>query len=712
MAFTTATEQPAFGDGPAPCSVGGPPYPFQGFCATYSGDNTWYGSYGPGFPTAEGWAFCADPPASGGYYPAPVYDYVGSGPPAGSNTSEASALGFAFSEAQALGWWDGLNGQFTAAQAAVAGKLLYDSVVWSDPTPGMDPGVLAAFEALHDWYLAAVGSSGAPQLSVSLSGGTTSFRGNAELEISATFPGTARPAAGLSVEVSVTGGTLGSVGGSSSVTVGTDDSGDAAIGLFAAEPGPVAVSVSVPDGVGQSGLTFWSPSAFEPRAQQLAAFFAPEALQSAGSFTALPTTGTVSIVKGGDDTAYYPLAGAVFDVQNSSGVQATLTTGPGGTTGTTPGLAAGTYTIHEALAPPGYGTAPDQQVTVRAGTNTVISFTGAEEDHVSPATLTIDKADAQTASPLKGAVFQFSYDQDDTGVFDRFLGTCTTGMTGSCSPDGNDGSSLVPGRYQVTEISAPPGYATPNPATQVVDLLPGENAVLKFGDVKLVSAVFQKVATGNINPAELTLSGAVIVVYQGAVGGSEATRCTTDRSGTCVTGLDLDSGVRYCWREMAAPPGLSPGATGCFVADEDQADEPITVTDPGLFVTIQVKKVDAASLSTGLSQARFDLYRVSALLPSVLPYPVGATQTGEQLVASTTTGPGGLGTFPMQLPGFVYCAQEVEPPPNYIVETSQQCTGLLEGTTEVPAPVTTLDFEDSEQMVHLSVFKYDSLTPT
>src|ERR1700728_2045792 len=103
----------------APCSVGSPPYPYHGFCATYSGANTWYGSYGPGLPTPTGWGFCAEPASSGGDYPAPDYDYVPAGPPAQANNAYDSALSFAFSEIQALGEWNGLAGQFTADQEAV-----------------------------------------------------------------------------------------------------------------------------------------------------------------------------------------------------------------------------------------------------------------------------------------------------------------------------------------------------------------------------------------------------------------------------------------------------------------------------------------------------------------------------------------------------------------------------------------------------------------
>ncbi|MSX68866.1 MAG: hypothetical protein F2757_08180, partial [Actinobacteria bacterium] len=46
-------------DGPALCSSGSPPDGYQGYCATYNGDNTWYGSYGLGFPTDPGWGLCA-----------------------------------------------------------------------------------------------------------------------------------------------------------------------------------------------------------------------------------------------------------------------------------------------------------------------------------------------------------------------------------------------------------------------------------------------------------------------------------------------------------------------------------------------------------------------------------------------------------------------------------------------------------------------------
>ena len=88
---------PAYADGPAPCSSGGPTNPFHGYCATYGGRNTFYGSYGLGFPTPTGWGFCAENAATGGDYPSPSFGYSPSGAPPGADTANDNALGFALS---------------------------------------------------------------------------------------------------------------------------------------------------------------------------------------------------------------------------------------------------------------------------------------------------------------------------------------------------------------------------------------------------------------------------------------------------------------------------------------------------------------------------------------------------------------------------------------------------------------------------------------
>jgi hypothetical protein len=472
----------------------------------------------------------------------------------------------------------------------------------------------------------------------------------------------------------------------------------------------VSVTVSA-GGIGASGLDFFAPTADELTAQSLVAFPAPSSVSLNTQLTSLPTTGTLSVVKDGNDLAYYPVGGAVFEVLSGASVVATLTTGANGTTGSSPQLDAGTYVVHEETPPPGYTAAPDQSVSVTAGTDTEVDFTGAAGDAVLPSSLRIEKQDADTGAPLGGAVFDVTYDSHNDGTFDVDLGFCTTDATGGCAPPGNDGPGLLPGRYRVSETAAPPGYGIPTPGSQVIDLVADETGSVTFGDPKLVSAVFQKQATGNVNPDELSLAGATISVTESTPTGPSVARCTTNAAGTCSTAVVLVSGSRYCWAELSPPPGLEGGANGCFTAADGQADQPITVSDAGLFVAIDVKKVDAADPSTGLPGAVFDLYRQPST-PSASLQPLPAGISTQVLVGTTTTGPDGVGVFGLQLPGFAYCAVEVTPPANYDGGGDPQCTAVLSGTTAVPPPVTTLTFEDAEETLALSVFKYNSLVPS
>src|SRR5262249_18374119 len=160
-------------------------------------------------------------------------------------------------------------------------------------------------------------------------------------------------------------------------------------------------------------------------------------------------------------------------------------------------------------------------------------------------------------------------------------GRCTTDSTGACAPPGNDTSSAyLAGRYQVIETSGPPGYALdPSSERQTVQLAPGAVSKLTFDDPLLVAATFHKVATGNVDPASVLLSGATIDVTQDAppiptrlgrsrgryillaTSGDVAT-CTTGASGTCTTAPAFESGRRYCWTESTAPAGLVGGANG------------------------------------------------------------------------------------------------------------------------------------------------------
>lgn len=441
--------------------------------------------------------------------------------------------------------------------------------------------------------------------------------------------------------------------------------------------------------------------------------------------------GSLQLIKTGNDGAYLPVAGAVFSVTGPAPLgtlAGTLTVGPSGTTNVLTGLAPGTYTVTETTPPAGYSPVTPFDVVVAPGPSVTITSAA---DLARPGSIVITKEDASTHQPLAGARFDTYYAPAGNGVFDDYIGDCVTGPAGTCSPPPDDATGFLPGSYKVVETTPPPGYAT-SEHSEVITVPAAGVATFAFADARLVAATFDKVATGNVNPAELDLAGAVIVVTPETDPSSKpVATCTTDSTGQCTTGTTLVSGGSYCWEETSAPPGLAAGASGCFTATNAQADEPITVVDPGMFVPIRAKKVDATDPSVLLAGATFDLFRVDGPTPGPAPsqptQPVlmmadagtpGAqapgtapSEPGQTLVAQATTGQSGYATFPLQMPGYAYCTLEISAPADYLPDTTEQCTGVLQGTTAQPPPVTTITTPDKEAMVRVSAHKFNAAVP-
>ncbi|MGH9108683.1 MAG: MSCRAMM family protein, partial [Acidimicrobiales bacterium] len=425
--------------------------------------------------------------------------------------------------------------------------------------------------------------------------------------------------------------------------------------------------------------------------------------------------GSLQLEKTGNDAKYWPVSGAVFSVAGPAPSQATVGTldvGNGGTTNTITGLVPGTYHVAETTAPPGYGPVPPFSVMVPAGhATTEASVT----DPIRTGSITVTKTDAATGAPLAGATFDTWFDSQDDGSFDVDLGTCTTDGSGTCAPRPNDGTSYLPGRYRVTEVSAPAGYALPvPPPSQTVVVDPSGSADFTFTDHRLVPAAFTKVATGNFNPTELVLSGAVLDITTGSTyGGPVVATCTTSTSGRCTTAATLVSGGAYCWLETVAPPGLNSGASGCFTASNTQRTQPLTVTDPGTFVAVAARKVDSANPSTSLPGAVLDLYRVDGGHDASPPTPPAgaADEPGQTWVSRASTESDGVAQFPLQLPGYAYCVVEEQAPADYVADSAEHCTPVLTGSPHVPPPVVTLTVPDTEARVTVSAHKYNSATP-
>ena len=710
----------AVGDGPTPCTSGPPPDPFRGFCATYNGANTWFGSYGPGFPTAAGWAFCAEPPASGSPYPSPSYAYQLSGPPPGADTSRLAQLGYAFSNATVQGFWDGAVGVFTADQAAAAAKLLYDDVAWHTGAGTMDPGVQAAYTRLLVWMASAAGATGPPGVAVSLVGGGTTFTTSATIRSSVAFPGSGSGVPGVGVLVGLTNATFDGTGGATSALGTTDENGRLDQSITATGGGPVTVSVTSLVRVGQPGLQFFRPSAVLLNAQTIVAGSAPIYQAGSATFSSSgppPSTGTISVIKSGDDTAYYPVSGAQFEIRSGSSVVATLVTDTSGAAGPTGPLTPGTYTVHESVAPPGYQPAPDQTVVVVAGENTVASFTGDSGDQVIPATLTLRKVASSTLDALAGAVLSVRYDEANDGVFSQDLGTCTTAEDGTCRPAGNDGSSLRPGRYRVEELMAPPGYAycviehraptgyDPDPTAHCTEVLAGTTTTPPTTVTITVADVPQpislSVAKTNASQPGVGVPGATYDLYARAPypaampdpdPGAPArpglrwfASGITDESGHLT--FTVPAGHSWCLAERTSPVGfvLDPGLHCTAVLDRSSPDPVRTVAmvEHPDEVIVRGFKFNATAPNNGIPGASYALFVQGAMPPGFVSPPVPpwlSVPPGLALFAISTSDATGALDVPVPV-GHSWCLLEVAAPAGYARDPGLHCTAVLDHTT-------------------------------
>ena len=102
------------------------------------------------------------------------------------------------------------------------------------------------------------------------------------------------------------------------------------------------------------------------------------------------------------------------------------------------------------------------------------------ENHKKP-TLTIQKVDSITGSPIEGAKFQVWYGSNDTetGELDD-LGTYFTGANGQIVLE-----DLRDGWYRVTELEPAPGFTIREPATQEFYIQGGESKTVTFQNVPL-----------------------------------------------------------------------------------------------------------------------------------------------------------------------------------------------------------------------------------
>ena len=673
-------------DGLGPCTSSDPPFPFHGSCGTFFNRNTFYGSYGPGFPSPMGWGFCAFEAAHGGWYPAPGYNYALGTPPTGVDSSDFPALGWAISEAQRRGWWSGGTGTtFDADDAAVAGKLLYDHVAWGAALPTLGGSLKAALTALQQLFVTGGSIAATPSLSITLDGGGTTIYTGGTVTVQVLVPGSNTPLPNQPVTLTFTGA-ISDTTQTATETVTTDSTGSASVVFSVPSQLPGSVGVSAATTVAVPGMLFYDPTMFPDDAQILAAAKRPVAQTKTLSITALgPPTGTLQIHKTVDDTAYYPATGAVFQVLDSSGtVVDTLTVDNTGFSNVSADLLFGDYTLHELTPPPHYAAMNDKAVTVVAGEDAVIEVGPSDGDVIDRATLTIHKLDSSTSLPLPGATFVLRFDANADGATDTEAASCVTDESGTCVF-----ADLLPGNYFVEETSAPANFHVTS-TTGWLTLEPGIDQEISYSDDPIVvtltarkfNAAHTTVAIPRtiydlyvVGPVSFTTPSTQPLDAPHYPGLTFVQRGVTDANG--IMNFTVRAGYQWCLHEVWAPKDyIVDPSLHCTTTSEAVLNPHAALPEHASPVRLEVFKFARHDTTQGVPNAYYALFAPGAFPTGFTPAPVPSdlhVPAGMQLWAiAKTSVEGKLGfTVPG---GYRWCIQELSAPANYELDPVLHCT--------------------------------------
>ena len=182
--------------------------------------------------------------------------------------------------------------------------------------------------------------------------------------------------------------------------------------------------------------------------------------------------------------------------------------------------------------------------------------------------------------PLAGGAFELRADTDEDGVVglvDKLVpeGACVTADdgVGTCKWD-----DLAPGKYVVTQVTAPPGYS-PVSEPYAVELVSGEARTVTFTNVSNVSVI----NVSATDEADKPLSGAKFAVFADpdadgkvAADAEPAAQCETGADGTCSMSVPVGS---YVLVQLAAPGGLEPIEPVAFVLTAGGETAAVTVVN-------------------------------------------------------------------------------------------------------------------------------------
>ena len=367
----------------------------------------------------------------------------------------------------------------------------------------------------------------------------------------------------------------------------------------------------------------------------------------------------LTVVKRDADTGE-PVPDTVFLVEAADGHSVDeIKTGADGTA-SLENLLPGVYQISEKSVPSPYlMDAEPQLVTLYPNRNHTVYF----ENHKKP-TLTIQKVDSITGSPIQGAKFQVWYGSNgtDTGELND-LGTYFTDASGQIVLE-----DLRGGWYRVTELEPAPGFTIKEPTTQEFYITSGRDRTVTFQNVPLNAIVVEKYdsVTGE------ALGGATFQLrYLGGASGTGGTVI-----GQKVTGSN----------GMAIWTGLKPGSY--IVEEVDPADgysiiqssETVYLADSGeqSVITVRfenmpdgnllIRKVCATNPSETLPDAEFKVTYADGALIGDSNGIFRTDENGEIRIEGLK-------------PGKSVVVTEVTAPPGYMIDTQSQTIQIKEGRT-------------------------------
>ena len=367
----------------------------------------------------------------------------------------------------------------------------------------------------------------------------------------------------------------------------------------------------------------------------------------------------LTVVKRDADTGE-PVPDTVFLVEAADGhsVDEIKTRADG--TATLENLLPGVYQISEKSVPSPYlMDAEPQLVTLYPNRNHTVYF----ENHKKP-TLTIQKVDSITGSPIQGAKFQLWYGSNgtDTGELNN-LGIYFTDASGQIVLEG-----LRDGWYRVTELEPAPGFTIKEPATQEFYIEGGGNKSLTFENVPLNAIVVHKTdsVTGE------ALGGATFQLrYLGGASGTGGTvigQKVTGSNGMAIwTGLKPGS---YIVEEVDPAEGYSiiQSSETVYLADNGEQSV-ITVRFENMpDGNLLIRKVCSANPSVTLPDAEFKVTYADGILIGDSNGIYRTDENGEILISGLQ-------------PGKSVVVTETQAPPGYLIDTQAQTVQIKEGRT-------------------------------